>query len=224
LASGCLPDNTGSEASHEIRNLCGAIAVVQRNLSHVAPLSDNRDFQALGTLVEGLEKVASLDVRPSGGENLVAVEIKPTLDELRLLIEPNFHEADAHILWHVDDNLPSVSADRYGLMQVFLNLAKNSIRAMEGSHSKQLKISAVLENENVVIRFEDTGHGVAAPDKLFQPFQANAAATGLGLYVSRAILRTFRGDVRYEPREHGATFAVVLVPAVGMRESTHQNP
>src|SRR5579863_8788283 len=37
--------------SHEIRNLCGAISVVYRNLSHLASLEDNRDFQALGTLV-----------------------------------------------------------------------------------------------------------------------------------------------------------------------------
>ncbi|HWX56205.1 MAG TPA: PAS domain-containing protein, partial [Verrucomicrobiae bacterium] len=34
--------------SHEIRNLCGAISVVHRNLSHVSRLSENRDFQALG--------------------------------------------------------------------------------------------------------------------------------------------------------------------------------
>jgi len=207
--------------SHEIRNLCGAISVVHRNLSHVAPLSNNRDFHALGNLVEGLEKVASLDVRPSTIENLTAVEISSILDELRLLIEPSFQEAGAQIVWRVDENLPSVSADRYGLMQVFLNLVKNSSRAMEDSELKRLTIYATTENNGVVIRFEDTGRGVAAPEKLFQPFQNNAAATGLGLYVSRAILRTFCGDLQYEPRERGATFAVVLVPVTATRESTY---
>jgi two-component system sensor kinase FixL len=207
--------------SHEVRNLCGAISVVHRNLSHVPLLSNNRDFQALGTLVEGLEKLASLDVRPSAGDNVTAVEIPSVLDELRLLIEPSFQEAGARILWRVESNLPPVSADRYGLMQVFLNLAKNSERALENSEPKRLTISAVVENGTVVIRFEDTGHGVAAPEKLFQPFQTNAAATGLGLYVSRAILRTFRGDLHYEPRDRGASFAVLLVPVVATRESAY---
>jgi C4-dicarboxylate-specific signal transduction histidine kinase len=197
--------------------------VVHRNLSRVAPLGSNRDFQALGTLVQGLEKIASLDVRPSTGENLGAVEITSILDELRLLIEPPFNEAGARIVWHVADNLPPVSADRYGLIQVFLNLVKNSERAMEDSDSKNLTISAVVENENVVIRFEDTGHGVAIPEKLFQPFQTNAAATGLGLYVSRAILRTFRGDLRYESRDRGASFAVLLLPVFATRKSTYAN-
>ena len=35
---------------------------------------------------------------------------------------------------------------------------------------------------------------------LFRPFQQQAQATGLGLYLSRAFMRSFRGDLRYEPR------------------------
>ncbi len=207
--------------SHEIRNLCGAVSVVYRNLSHVAPLTNNPDFQALGTLVEGLEKVASLEVRPFAGENLTAVEIAAILGELRLLIEPGLQEAGIQIVWRTQDDLPAVSADRYGLMQVFLNVVKNSERAMENLDPKRLIVSAVVENESVVIRFEDTGHGVADPDRLFQPFQKNAAATGLGLYVSRAILRTFRGDLRHESRDRGASFAVILEPVVATPESSY---
>lgn len=200
--------------SHEIRNLCGAIAVVHKNLAQVARLNNNRDFQALGTLVEGLEKIASLDIKPSSEQSLAAVEVPSILDELRLLIEHSLHETGVQAVWRIEDNLPFVSADRYGLMQVFLNLVKNSQRAMEASNRKQLTISAAVENRDVVIRFEDTGRGVADPEKLFQPFQTRTAATGLGLYVSRAILRTFRGDLHYEPRECGSSFAVSLVPMV----------
>ena len=204
--------------SHEIRNLCGAISVVHRNLSHVPRLAGTPDFQALGTLVEGLEKIASLDIKPSSEQSLAPLEVRSVLDELRLLIEAALNHAGVQIVWSVGDNLPSVSADRYGLMQVFLNLVKNSQRAMESSDRKQLTISAVAEEQSVVIRFEDTGHGVEAPEKLFQPFQSRAAATGLGLYVSRAILRTFRGDLHYEPREQGSSFAVSLVPVTAAPE------
>jgi PAS domain S-box-containing protein len=207
--------------SHEIRNLCGAISVVHRNLSHLPRVAGTPDFQALGTLVEGLEKIASLDIKPSTEQSLAPLEIRSVLDELRLLIDASLNQAGVQIVWSVDDNLPSVSADRYGLMQVFLNLVKNSQRAMESSDSKQLTISAVAEEQSVVIRFEDTGHGVEAPEKLFQPFQSRAAATGLGLYVSRAILRTFRGDLHYEPRERGSSFAVSLVPLTAAQEVTY---
>jgi PAS domain S-box-containing protein len=207
--------------SHEIRNFCGAIAVVNRNLSHVQSLAGNRDFQALGTLVEGLEKIASLEIKPPSDQRPLTLAIASVLDELRLLIEPSLQEAGVQTAWGVEDNLPLVSADRYGLIQVFLNLVTNSKRATEDSARKHLTITARLENQRVVIRFEDTGHGVAVPEKLFQPFQTDAAATGIGLYVSRAILRTFQGDLHYEPRSQGCSFAVSLVPVGAARELIH---
>lgn len=210
-----------SAVSHEIRNICGAISTVQRNLSHVACLADNRDFLALGTLVEALEKIASLDLKPSPEQRPAAVNLPSVLDELRLLIEPPLHDTGIELVWRIQDDLPSVSADRYGLVQVFLNLVKNSQRAMEASDKKQLTIGAAFEAQSVTIRFEDTGPGVSAPRELFQPFQKQAVATGLGLYISRAILRTFRGDLHYETRDTGCCFAVSLVPVATARESDY---
>ena len=50
------------------------------------------------------------------------------------------------------------------------------------------------------IRFCDTGPGIAPTEKLFQPLQKGADATGLGLFLSRAFMRSFGGDLRYDPR------------------------
>jgi C4-dicarboxylate-specific signal transduction histidine kinase len=99
------------------------------------------------------------------------------------------------------------------LQQVFLNLARNSQRAMESTEKKQLTISSDLESNSVVIRFADTGTGISSPYELFKPFQRGANAAGLGLYVSRAILRSSGGDLRFEPRKEGCCFAVSLTRA-----------
>ena len=107
--------------------------------------------------------------------------------------------------------MPLVRADRYGLIQVFLNLAKNSRRAMESAEVKKLSVSAAADGRTVVVRFEDTGTGVSSPEDLFRPFQPGANSTGLGLYVSRAIMRSFGGELLYEPRIKECCFAV-LVP------------
>ena len=106
-----------------------------------------------------------------------------------------------------------MKADRYGLIQVFLNLAKNSRRAMESTEVKRLSVSTTADGRTVVIRFEDTGIGVSSPEDLFRPFQPGASSTGLGLYVSSAIMRSFGGELLYEPRTMGCCFAV-LVPCV----------
>jgi PAS domain S-box-containing protein len=196
--------------AHEIRNLSGAILMVHKNLSRLSNLRDNEDFHALGTLVEGLEKLSAMELRPSSDQSLAAVELSIVLDELRVLIEPSYREAGVQILWHLHDDLPLVIGDRYGLQQVFLNLARNSQRAMHTTNKKQLTISSHVEPDSVVIRFEDTGVGISSPQGLFKPFQQGADATGLGLYTSRAILRSFRGDLAYEPRSVGCCFAISL--------------
>jgi len=199
--------------AHEIRNICGAVLAVYKNLSRLSSLKDDQDLRALGTLIEGLEKLSEMELLPSRDQNSTSVELTNLLDELRVLIEPSYREAGAGIVWRLQDDLPLVTGDRYGLQQVFLNLARNSQRAMESTEEKQLTISSALESSSVVIRFADTGTGVSSPHELFKPFQRGANAAGLGLYVSRAILRSSGGDLRFEPRNEGCCFAVSLTRA-----------
>ena len=53
--------------SHEVRNVCGAIGVMHENLSRQGSLRGNKDFDALGSLVETLAKIASLELKQSTG-------------------------------------------------------------------------------------------------------------------------------------------------------------
>jgi len=194
--------------AHEVRNLCAAALVVQKNLSRFVELQHNEDFQALSTLILSLERISALGVRSSPNDTASAVDLTSVLDELRVLIEGAYRESGMEIDWRLMDSLPLVLADRYGLIQVFLNLAKNSRRAMESGPVKKLCVSTSAEGDNIVIRFEDTGVGISSPDDLFRPFQPGATSTGLGLYVSRAIMRSFSGELLYEPRANGCCFAV----------------
>ncbi len=198
--------------SHEIRNLCGAVSAVGRNLARVEGLAGNQDFEALQTLIVGLEKIAALELQASPEDQAIAVDVDELLDELRVLIEPSFRESGVTVNWGIAAGLPLVWADSYGLLQAFLNLARNSQRAMQTCPRKELTITASAEESGVVIRFEDTGVGIRSPQQLFRPFQLGADGSGLGLYVSRAIVRSFRGEVRYEDRPAGCCMAVVLAP------------
>lgn len=205
--------------AHEIRNLSGAVLVVHKNLSRIKDLGTNEDFQALGGLIQSLERISSLELGSTPAQNGEAVELTSVLDELRILIEASYHESDINVQWDIQERLPLVWADRYGLVQVFLNLAKNSQRAMMSTETKHLRITAHEESAKVVIRFEDTGGGVASPEHLFRPFQRGAESSGIGLFVSRAIMRSFGGDLAYEPKSGGSCFAVILPLHVATEEA-----
>ena len=210
-----------STVAHEIRNLSGAVLVVHKNLSRIQALEANEDFRALGSLLQSLERISALELGSPSAQSGEMVELTSVLDEFRILIETTYHESEISVQWDIQEPLPLVWADRYGLVQVFLNLARNSQRAMVSSDTKRLQIVARLENERVLIRFEDTGIGVASTENLFQPFQSGAKSSGLGLYVSRAIMRSFGGELLYEPRTQGSCFAVVLPLHVAAGEAVH---
>ncbi len=197
--------------SHEIRNVCGAIAVVHENLSRAGLLAGNKDFETLGTLITALEKIAAMDLREKANQ-AAGIELRSLLEELRIIIEPSLREQGIQAFWNIQPGLPDVWADRQSLMQVFLNLTKNSERAMLNEERREFTVSARAGKQRVIIRFRDTGCGVANPGRLFRPFQEGAQATGLGLYLSRALLRSFRGDLRYEPEAQGSSFIVELSP------------
>jgi signal transduction histidine kinase len=195
--------------SHEIRNVCGAIAVVHQNLSRNSCLENNKDFEAFGTLIQSLEKIAAMDLQKNS-DRATSVDLHSLLDELRIVVEPTLEESEIRLNISAGQNLPEVLADRPSLMQVFLNLIKNSERAMRQQPSKELFITVETRNRQVLVRFRDNGSGVKNPADLFKPFQQRAESTGLGLYLSRAFMRSFQGDLRFEPATSGACFVVEL--------------
>jgi len=98
-------------------------------------------------------------------------------------------------------------------LQVLLNLTKNSQRALEGVDQKEISIHACAREGGVSVRVRDNGPGIADPRHLFQPLQKGADATGLGLCLSRAFMRSFRGDLRHESTANGCSFVIELASA-----------
>lgn len=199
-------------ASHEIRNISGAIAVVHQNLLRSSQLNGNKDFETLGNLVTVLERIADLDLRQAS-DPAAEVDLVAVLDDLRIVIGPSLREEGIDGEWTIEPELPQVWAERSTLMQVFVNLSTNAIRALALLPKSTLSITARCDGRRVLVEFADNGGGVEHPEQLFHPFQSGAQATGLGLYLSRAFMRSFGGDLRYRPMPEGACFEVELTSA-----------
>ena len=198
-----------SGLSHEIRNVCGAIAAVHQNLKRHSSLAGSKDFEALGSLVVALERLASVNLRQSASQ-ATEVDLTVLLDELKIVVDPSLQEEEIEAEWVVEPGLPLVWADRSSLMQVFLNLISNSTRALTKRNLRKLSVSATHKGDQILVIVADNGGGVLHPEHLFHPFQAGAESTGLGLYMSRAFARSFGGEVHYVPLAEGASFHVEL--------------
>ena len=93
---------------------------------------------------------------------------------------------------------------------MFLNLTQNSLRATQACETRQLDIAAARSGERVTVSVTDSGTGVKDTTVLFHPFRPDADGSGLGLYISRALVRTYGGDLCHVPRSSGCRFDVHL--------------
>jgi two-component system, LuxR family, sensor kinase FixL len=197
--------------SHEIRNLAAAAAVVSRELASGLPDPAHRDrLQALGAVVDALEGISSSGLRLATHSSAAVADLGMVLEESRVLIEASLRDEGGAAHWDIPHSLPLVQADHHSLLQVLLNLARNSEAAMKDAPTKMIWVEVSVRNDMVDVRFRDSGPGIVSPEVLFRPFQSGAASSGLGLYISRAVLRSAGGDLYYEPQPRGGCFVVQL--------------
>ena len=200
--------------SHEIRNMCSAISVVSSNLKRLPELQSSEDFRALQSLVKGLSEIASFELQRQRlpGETAVLQQI---LDQLRVVIEPDWADLDAEVVWAIEIN-PSVEVQGspHARLQTLLNLTQNSLRAVEDVERPRLEVRVWQASSRIIASFMDNGPGVESPQDLFHPFRPNADGTGLGLYISKALLKSYNGDLIHVPTESGCRFDAVLAPIV----------
>jgi len=108
------------------------------------------------------------------------------------------------------------------LGQVFVNLITNALDAMETAPQRILSIEITLAPDTVSVVISDTGHGIAAPERVFDPFYSTkdvgaAKGMGLGLSISYAIVHSVGGEVRAHNAARGACFTVALLPMAEVR-------
>jgi two-component system sensor kinase FixL len=197
--------------SHEIRNMCSAIRVMTSNLARQPGLAGDVDFRALEHLVDGLARIASFELRNGGAiVTSTPVDLHQVLDQLRVVIEPDWEDIDGTIDWQLENASLRVHADPHSLLQVFLNLSQNSLRAAQTAAVRRLEVLARRDGATVLVSVTDSGPGVRDAEVLFHPFRPGADGSGLGLYVSRTLVRAFGGDLRFVPTAAGCRFDVTL--------------
>lgn len=149
-----------------------------------------------------------------------AVDVTHAVGNALFLLEQRLKSADIT----VDNACVAGEAiawcDQNRLEQVLINLIGNAIDAMRGQPRRELSIHAVRHADGrILLRIGDTGCGVpeALRGRLFEPFFTTKPAgegLGLGLAISRDIVREFGGDLDADNRASGGTyFTVFLNPA-----------
>jgi two-component system nitrogen regulation sensor histidine kinase GlnL len=213
--------------AHEVKNPLGGIRGAAEILASRA--SDAKTLDAAELIVREVDRIAALVddlmVFTHDELRLGPVNLHRLLDDVLALAS---HERLAHgvaIQREFDPSIPEIRADADRLTQVFLNLVRNALQALEGRGALTIATRMTLDHRlraptgeplpTVAIEVRDTGAGIPEEmlEKLATPFfTTRPGGTGLGLAVSRHWVGRHGGSLQIESAHGAGTKVRVMLP------------
>jgi signal transduction histidine kinase len=201
--------------AHEIRNPLNAIQVATAYLKENYKGRLIREFigiiQNEATRINKLTTSLLNFAKPARPE-VEKSDLNKLISELAFLLKEEAKERNIGIDIVTSENVPLFCFDYNQIKQVLLNLIINAFDAIEGRG--RILIDTAYTEEHVNVSVKDTGNGIPVKDmkNIFNPFYTTRTrGTGLGLAVSKKIVREHGGDITIDstPSE-GSTFTVIL--------------
>jgi signal transduction histidine kinase len=120
------------------------------------------------------------------------------------------------------DREVAASADGQRLRQVFANVMKNALEAIDTRRADgQVVVNLLAEEDRAVVEVIDNGAGIASEDrdKIFLPFfTTKPSGTGLGMAIVKKIVELHGGDISIESALGRGTRVRISLPAVGIAQ------
>ncbi|MCP4612225.1 MAG: PAS domain-containing protein [Planctomycetes bacterium] len=208
-----------SKVAHELNDpLDGILRYVNLTMRIVEKESLEKPKEYLTQCRKGLMRMVQivselLEFSRSTYTPLEYTSVEHIIEDAVKTMDSKAETSNVQILRNYTSGLPQIRSGN--LFQVFCNLTKNALDAMQDGG--ELRISTSLaSNDMIAAEFRDTGTGLPAEktEAIFEPFfttKDTGKGTGLGLAICRDIVESYHGRITAENNlEGGSSFTVYL--------------
>ena len=146
------------------------------------------------------------------------VDINEIVDDVIQVVRTKHRNRELTVNRKLDEALPLVPADRVQIQQVFYNLARNCVEAMQSNVDQPVVLDVRSLSVDGAVRVEvvDNGEGISDPQQIFEPFYTTKKdGMGMGLTICRSIIDAHDGKLwaeRIVPRGSLFVFELPLPP------------
>ena len=184
---------------------------VRSNLGLITRLADQ-----MGEIVQSLKGFArKAPPQPQ------TTDLAQAVHNALLLFMARIRADDVTLVNDCQEGLAQAWCEPNRLEQVIVNLIGNALDAMRGQPRRVLRLHTLLIEQDGVNRVQlmvdDTGSGLTPElhGRLFAPFfttKPHGHGLGLGLAISRDIIRSFQGDLRADNHAGGGARFTIELP------------
>ena len=212
--------------AHEINN---PLAIVNEKAGLMQDILEmSGDFQSrekflnlIGGIVGSVSRCRAITHRLLGFARrmditIEAMDLNESVKEVKGFLEKEISLKNLGIEMNLFEGLPGINSDKGQLEQVFLNIMKNAVDAVE--EGGLIVVSTGMKDETTArVSVKDNGPGIPK-DKLsqiFEPFfttKGREKGTGLGLFVSYGIMKKLGGSIIVESEVAMGTTFVIEIP------------
>ncbi len=209
-----------AEITHEIRNPLTMIGGFAQQLRR--SIEDESSLQKLNIIAEEVDRLEHLlaDIREFYQVRTIVsepVDMSKLFEEIRSMVGEECEGKNIQMEIQLDERALVVSGEKGRLQQVFLNLVKNAMEAMDSGGV--ILIQSRLLGDEVEFVVADEGCGISEEnrERIFAPFfTTKKQGTGLGLCISKRIVEDHGGSsFSFESEEGKGTTFKISLPVYG---------
>lgn len=200
---------------HEIRNPLTSLMGFLQLIEH----SDGEKNEYLKIMSDELMRIHSITnellvlAKPQA-KKTIRENIPSLLNDVMKLMGSQAIKVGIELVLYSEENVPDIMCDGQQLKQVFINLIKNGIEAMDEKPGK-ITIRVVRKDHHIILSFTDEGIGMTPEQikKLGEPFfTTKQKGTGLGMLTTFKIIENHDGNIEIESEVGKGTTIHVILP------------
>ncbi len=209
--------------AHELGNPLNSLTIhlqlIERKLKRLKESKETRSLEDSikvcrdeVTRLDGIIKNFLEAIRPRPPD-LSEVNLPEVIEDVLRFQSKELTDRGLKVEGELPASTPIIMADRNQLKQVFFNLLKNAMEAMQPGGRLSIKVRT--DDDSVYVAIADTGSGIRADElaKLFQPYHTTkVSGHGLGLMIVQRIMRDHGGHVGIESKEGIGTVVTLQFP------------
>jgi PAS domain S-box-containing protein len=217
---GTLAAGIAHEVGNPLASISALVQVVQRNTE------DKFISEKLGLVKSQITRISKIirdlvDFSKPSNFEFQLTDINESLKVAVEITKVGTKAKDIQFSVNLNGNIPSLPLVADQIEQVFVNILLNAVDALMESNTnsseKQISVASSLADDQVILTFTDTGHGIEQKNlnKIFEPFfttKKPGKGTGLGLWVSYGIVKSFRGDLKVKSQSGKGTKFIISLP------------
>jgi two-component system nitrogen regulation sensor histidine kinase GlnL len=207
--------------AHEIKNPLGGLRGAAQLLERQLDSEDLKEYtRIIISEADRLQNLMNRMLGPHQQPEKKYTNIHQVLQHVRQLVDI---EVDDRLRFHVDydPSIPELYADFDQMIQIFLNIVRNAVQAMNGVGviilrtriMRNITIESQFHRLAALVEVEDNGPGIpeSIQDSLFYPLVTGRAdGTGLGLYLVQNLVQRNAGTITCTSQKGQTIFSVIF--------------